>query len=417
MTGVPMGLGAYKRDFAGAPEVQLLNRFTETSPTNLKEQVALLSRPGSNLLVNAPADTSAGVIRKSYSKKGLFGGDLFIVSGGNFYRYGLTTGLVQIAGLIGSGIPKLAWDTGPGYQHLFISDGLLLQVYEGGSQATGTLSKSATPTTADVIGIGGAYYGWNASVNTGTPNGSSGQPWLCNPGSDAFTAMANMLNFIGTPGTDFSTALRGANTLVTATANGGPPATSVTLTAITDLAAGNSIATTVFSGSDVSFGSATLTGGGVHQLVGVIIPTGEAINALCSLNHYVMASVSNSNKMFFIQPGDVVVDTLNFFSKESNPDPIFDLLTVGDTFIAAGGGSMEVWYPTGDLNAPFAPIEGRTMARGIVDGTLVLVKDTPILVGDDGIVYQYSQSLQRISNHGIEERIREQLRSEAGLDL
>lgn len=415
MTTVPMGQGAYKRDYAGSPEIKLLNRFVEGSPTNLKEQTALLARPGTNQVVSAAADTSTGHIRRTYSKNGLFNGDLFIVSGGNFYRYG-TEGLIQISGLIGSGIPKLTWDSGPGYQHLFISDGLLLQLYRGGSHASGTLSKSSTPTTADVIDIGGTYYSWNTSVDTNSPNGTSSHPWLCNPGSDAFTAMANMLNFTGTPGTDFSTALRGANTQVTATANGGPPATTVTLTAITDLAAGNSIVTTVFSGSDVSFGSGTLTGGGTHQLVGVYVPTGEAINALCTLDHYVMASVANSTKMFFIAPGATTINTLDFFSKESNPDPIFDLLTVGDVFLACGSGSTETWYSTGDLNSPFAPIEGRTEARGIIDGTLVLVKDVPVCVGDDMIVYTIMDGqFQRISNHGIEERIREQLRSEAGL--
>jgi hypothetical protein len=120
--------------------------------------------------------------------------------------------------------------------------------------------------------------------------------------------------------------------------------------------------------------------------------------------------------MFFLEPGDDTINALNFFSKESNPDPILDLLTVGDTFIAAGAGSIETWYATGDLNAPFAPIEGRTVTRGIVDGSLVLVQDQPIFVGADGIVYSFAGgALNRISNHGIEERIREQLRFEAGV--
>lgn len=406
-------MGAYKRDYAGAPEIKLVNRFIESMPSNLREQMSLLARPGTNLLTSAAADTSAGLIRRLYTKIGLFNNDLFIVSGGNFYRYTASGGeLIPITGFIGSGIPKLTWDSGIGYQHLFIADGTLLQYYAGGSHATGTLTGSYS--SSQVLDIGGTYYGYNAAVDTNSPDGSAAHPWLCNPGTDPITAMANMLNYIGTPGADFSTNLRGANTEVTAVANGGPPASSLTLTAITDLAAGNLITTTI-SGSGMSWGAATLAGGGVHSLFGVYVPTGEPINAVCSLDHYVMASVGGSNKMFFIQPGDVTIDTLNFFSKESNPDPIYDLLTFGDTFLACGPGSIENWYATGDLNAPFAPIEGRTTARGIIDGSLVLVQDTPVLLGSDGVVYTYTQGLTRVSTHGIEERIREQLRSAAGI--
>jgi hypothetical protein len=117
--------------------------------------------------------------------------------------------------------------------------------------------------------------------------------------------------------------------------------------------------------------------------------------------------------MFFLEPGSTTVNTLDFFSKESNPDPVLDLLTAGDVFIAAGAGSIETWYPTGNADAPFAPIEGRTIARGIVDGSLVLVQDTPVFVGADGVVYAVGQGLTRISNHGIEERIRELMHAQA----
>jgi len=411
MTTIPFGLGAYNRTYAGSPEIQLLNRFVEQVPSNLRERVGLISRPATTYL----ATIGGGPIRRSYSKLGLFNGDLFIVSGNSLFRYPAGGPVIPIIGNVGNGNPKMTWDAGPGYQHLFISDGELLQVYEGGTHASGTLSGSVP--TNQVIDIGGTYYSWNAAVDTNSPDGSSAHPWLAKPtsGGNAWNAMANMLNFIGVPGTDFSTALGGANTQVTAVANGGP-AISMTVTAITDLTAGNSIVTSVFSGAGISWSHPTLVGGGTHSLVGVYVPTGEPINGLCTLNHYVMASVGGTNKMFFILPGEIVIQTLNFFAKESNPDPIIDLLTSGDTFIAAGSGSIETWFGTGELNAPFAPIEGRTIARGIIDGTLVLVQDTPVFVGSDGVVYMLSAgALQRISDNGIEERIRILTRQQAGV--
>lgn len=416
MVALQFGRGAYKRNYAGAPEIQLLNRFIERMPSNFREKMGLLARAGTGTLAYVPPNYAGAVIRRFYSKRGLFNNDLFIVSGNNLYRYLAASpgGLIQIQGVIGdSGVPKFAYDSGPGYQHLFVTDGELLQVYKGGTQASGTLT--GTP-TSQVIKIGTTYYSWNASVNTGPPDGTSAHPWLANPGSDAFTALANMLDFIGTPGVDFSSGLAGANTQVTASAHGGPPATSVVLQAISDMTDGNSIATTIFSGSGISFSTATLTGGGVQTLYGVYMPTGQAVNGICTLDHYVMVSIAGSNVMYFIEPGDVVVDPLNFFAKEANPDPIADLCTIGDTFLAAGTGSIETWYPTGDLNAPFAPIEGQTVSRGIVDGSLVNVQDTPIFVANDGIVYAMVQGvLQRISDNGIEERIRRLLRTTAGL--
>lgn len=413
MTALKFGLGAYKRSYAGAPEVQLLNRMLEPSPSNVREQLALLARQGTTLR----ATIGAGPIRKSYSKLGLFDGDLFVVSKSTLYRYSASGVITAIAGVIGPGNPKFTWDAGPGYQHLFVSDGELLQAYIGGTHASGTLS-GVTPTD-QIIQIGDTYFGWNAAVDTGSPDGTSAHPFLANPtsGGDPFTAMANLLNFIGIPGVDFSSVIGGQNTEVTALANGGPPATSLTVTALSEFADGNAIATTVFSGTTgLAWGGTTLTDGGTHSLIGVYVPTGEPINGLCTVDHYVMASVGGTDKMFFILPGELTIQTLNFFAKESNPDPIMDLVTVGDNFLAAGSGSVETWYGTGDLDAPFAPVSGRTISRGIVDGTLVSVQDTAFFVGSDGVVYSYSgNGFVRISDNGIEERIRILTRAQAGV--
>ena len=412
MTALQFGMGAYKRDFAGAPEIQLLNRFIEQMPTNTIEKVGLLARPGTNMLLTAAPSVPGGLIRKCFSKPGMFQGDLFIVSGGSLYRYSEPTATLQlINGTIGNGQVKMTWVGGEGYKYLFISDGLLLQYYKGGSVASGTLSGTASN---QVVDIGGTYFSWNTSVDTNSPAGTAAHPWLCNPEGDYLQALSNAINFVGTPGVDFSTNLLGQNALVTSYTTGGPPATSMTVAAYDDTTNSNSIVTTV-TGTGLSWTGATLSGGGNQNLHGVYVPTGEPVNALCTLDGYVMVSIASKNKMYFINPGATVIGALNFFSKESNPDPILDLLTVGDTFLALGSGSIETWYATGNADAPFAPIEGRTEARGVVEGTSVLVQDIPIVVGADGIVYTVQQGLTRISNNGIEERIREQLRSAAGV--
>lgn len=546
MTNLPLGVGAYKRTYGGEPEIELKNRFLEQNPTNLIEKIALLTRCGTNEL-NA---FSGGQNRGQFTKPGLFGGDLFVVSGPNLWRYAEDGTKRQIVGTInGTGHPITTWQKGIGYERLFIGDGLLLQYYEGGSHAAGSLTLSGTISN-QVITIAGVYYSWNAAVDTNAPDGSATHPWLANPGTDPLVAMANLLNFNGTRGVDFSSALGGPNTVVSGssappsaqgtltvsgglisnqviqignvyytwgldlspaadgsaaapwiaklgvdnaaslvnmvqlinytgtpgvdfslavaaaspfvsaqstattmtvtalvagsggnaivsvvtsglhlawgggTLSGGSASASVlTITARSDGTDGNAITTTVASGAGIAWGGATLTGGGIHVLHGVTVPDGQGVQTLAEVSSYVLVGIVNSQMFFWIIPGEVIIDPLNFAEKESNPDNIVDMLTVGDQVLITGQGSTENWYATGDQAAPMLPIEGRVYMRGTVDGTPVVVKDAVILVGDDGVVYEIGYSpggtadwgAKRISDHGIEERIRILMRSEQGL--
>lgn len=425
MATLPLGVGAYKRESAGAPEVRLVNRFFEQAPVNLRERYALIARPGTRLLRAFLPDTASGTLRGLYSKVGVFNSDLFVVSGKNLYRYKPDGTTIHILGEIrGTGRPSVTYAKGIGYERLFIADGLLLNRYDGGTHAQGTLTATGTINTQKVE-IGGTWYAWNADVNFGPPDGTMATPWLANPGTDPLTALANLLNFNGVPGVDFSSTLAGPSTLVTALAQGGPPATSLTVTAISDGTDGNLITTTV-DGSDLGWGNPTLESGGSHNLHGVPMPNGDPAGVCCTLNEYVLVSKAGSPKFYFIRPGETSIDALSFMTKESNPDAISDMITVGDVVLIMGRASSETWYATGDANTPFAPLQGRTLPRGIINGTAALVEDTVLLVGSDGIVYtvtgsnygagQYQRTaIARVSNHGIEERIRRQLRREAGL--
>lgn len=434
MVTVPLGIGAYKRAAAGEPEIKLVNRFVEKSIVNQREHVTLLSRFGTNSL----AQFAPGQIRANYSKRGLFDGDLFVVSGTSLYRYSRSTGATTaITGTVGgTGFVYATWQKGIGYERLFISDGVNLQYYNTHAMGLLTLTLAAADgnITSQVIDINGTYYSWSATVDPGTtPDGTSAHPYLALLGTaDATTgttadsaSLANMvllLNYSGIPGYNFSQSVPGANVDVTATSTD----TTLTLTAIVDGTAGNAVTTSVFSGAHLAFGAATLAGGGGSALVNVPMGvSGEAPKALASVSSFVLVSVANTPKFEFLQPGAVTIDPLDYAEKESNPDNILDMLTVGDQVMISGNGSAESWYATGDLDLPFAPQEGRVYRRGVVEGTPVAVKESVIFVSDDGKVYQigykeYSPSmqygdLQPISDHGIEERIRTQLRRLQGL--
>lgn len=425
MASIPLGHFAYRRQYAGAPEIRLENRFLEAAPSNLREQATLLTRAGSNpfdYYSSAPGPVTGN--RANFDTPGLFNGDLFTVSGPNLYRKPTVGSKVQVEGLInGAGSPTHAYVKGIGYEHLFIADGLLLQYYDGGSQAAGTLT--GTPTPGDIVQIGTTYYGWATDVTSNLADGTLTHPFLALSGGadDNLTTLVNLLNFDGVRGVDFSPTVPGPNPLVTGIANGGPPATSATITAVSEFVDGNSIATLVHTGSDIAFADPTLTGGGIQALHGVPVPDGQGVRALTQVSSFVLVSIANSQKFYWINPGETTIDPLNFAEKESQPDNIVDMLSIGDQAMIMGEASTENWYATGDSDAPLLPIEGRVFQRGVVPGTAVVVKDGVMLVGDDGVVYNIGMAsgqttsfgVNRISTHAIEERIRYQLRAEQGL--
>ena len=433
MVTVPLGMQAYARRFAGEAEIKLVNRYMEQNPTNLREHVALLSRPGSTLNV----EELSGLGRSTFSKVGLFNGDLFVVFGTSLYRVS-SSGVTPITGTlanVGNGYCYATWMKGIGYEFLFISDGQSLWFYTTHAMGTLTLSGGSITdwtSSGQVIDINGTYYGWSATPNTGTQTGSDTAPYLFRLGSatlpdglgllgdaSSLSAMALGLNYAGVSGDDYSTFITGPNPDVTAV---GPQLQTdplkVVCTAILDQDLGNNVTTSVYSGSHLSWTSTTLVGGGGSALTQVPLPGTDVPASLDNLSSNVLVAVAGSQKFYWILPGATVIDPLNFAEKESNPDNISQLVTIGDQTIICGDGSTENWYATGSFSAPFAPVEGRVYARGALEGTAVLVKDELVLVGDDGVVYTIGYTwgntsqygVHRISNHGIEERIREQIR-------
>lgn len=439
MVTVPLGMQSYSRRFAGEAEIKLVNRYMETNPTNLREHVALISRPGSTNFFTA----GSGLGRSTFSKVGLFNGDLFTVIGTQLYRCSATevTPITGTLANVGNGYCYATWMKGIGYEYLFLSDGQTLWYYTTHAQGTLTLAGGSITdflSSGQEIDINGTYYAWSATVDANAPAGTLANPYLARLGSavpdglgltgdqSSLSAMALLLTYAGVSGDDYSSAVTGPSPDVTAV---GPPLQTspltLVLTAIEDLSGGNTITTTipVNSAGYLSFTAVTLTGGGGSALQAVTgMDPSEVPASLDNLSSNVLVAVGTSPKFYWILPGATVIDPLNFAEKESNPDNISQMVTVGDQIIICGDGSTENWYATGNFAAPFAPVEGRVYRRGALAGTAVAVKDDLVLVGDDGIVYSIGYTfgdtstygVHRISTHGIEERIRTQIRSLQG---
>jgi flagellar hook protein FlgE len=122
--------------------------------------------------------------------------------------------------------------------------------------ATGTLTIAAQPTANDTVTIGGNTYTFVSSLDS-TPDevliGASAADTLANLSAAISGTTGNGQG----AGTTYSTGTT-ANTSVTVT---GTTASTLSLQAIADGAAGNSVVTTASDAASLSFGGATLAGG------------------------------------------------------------------------------------------------------------------------------------------------------------
>lgn len=127
-------------------------------------------------------------------------------------------------------------------------------------------------------------------------------------------------------------------------------------------------------------------------------------------NGFVIAVKANSDRFYWLQPGALTFNALDFATAERFPDKVNQVRAVGDEFWLLGEKSVEVWRATGDGAAPFQRIEGRVFNFGTFDGSAVRMKDTSVvMVADDGTVFDIMGNPKQISNPAIAETIRDQI--------
>ena len=139
------------------------------------------------------------------------------------------------------------------------------------------------------------------------------------------------------------------------------------------------------------------------------VPDARPPGSVDTLKTHVLCAHGKTGRVYWVKPGAVIIEALDFATEESQPDDVLDIMIVGDTAMFVGENSTEVWYPTGLLDAPFAPVSGRVYDKGAIEGSVVNVNGTVFLVGTDNIVYAISGKANRVSSHGVEETIRKHL--------
>lgn len=394
---LPLGIGAYDRQYGKMPQIKLVNRFFETNPSNVTDGVSLLSRPVTSFL----AGFGDGPIRNTFTQEGTFDGDLFVVSASALYRRtkaGVTTTIPSF--IAGTGTPAMAGTD----EFLWIADGQFLQFYDGvGSRATNDLLVTGAILNGQTVTLNGIVYTFKTvlAVANDVLIGAGPEEALQNL-SDAVNSLpetAGVAYAIGTTENTFIAAQPDVTVLP-------GPNYRLTFYARVGGVAGNAYTTTetLVNGS---FATPTLTGGVAGALTAVPTPDDVGIVSLCVLGGFVLCLAANSQIIYFIRPGEFLIDPLDFFSSESLPDEGISLMSVGDQFWCFNKQSTDAFYLSGVEDVPFSVFQGRSFSKGALEGTAVRIDPEVVVVGHDGIVYAVGgDGAQRISNHGIEERIR-----------
>lgn len=405
MTNIPLAHGDWRRDVAKEAQIPLLNRYFEEDPVPNDGGTALLARPA----LRKWLEVGTGPIRGMFSAKGMFDDALFIVSSSTLYKVNPD----ETVDTIGSGIAGADTDYVPMCitdRYLFLADGSNLWYYTDNGFSQGTLTAAGAIANNDVVVIGGIYYKFTTgAVDTGTPLGTAGAPWLVKVGATTAASLDNLAAAIensGDPGTDYSTVLE---------ANDQVAVVSVSATVLVIRAAepgvGGDAITTTETGANISWGGAVLDGGGDTSFTTIEMPDDVGVVWVDTIASFVIVVVAQgfdmNGRFYWVQPDENVVDPLDFATAERAPDPIYSVLTLGDQFWLFGSSTTEIWYPTGDGDAPFQRIQGRLFDRGSWGGTAVKIGDEMIVTDADGVVYRIGQGIQRVSNNGIEQRIRE----------
>ena len=417
MADVPLAKSDYFRGVAKEARILTKNRFYEANPVLTDQQIAMIARGGLRRFIYL----GDGPIRGVYSQSGSFNDAAFCVSGEQLWRVEKDQTKTFIGNITSSG-PRASASmaatsnigTTPAF--LFVCAGGSLYLYVENGYALGTIT--GTPADTDVVRVGAIYYQFTSgSVDAGTPDGTVGNPWLVSLGAlpeNAWQNLAGAFDATGNAGVEYSTNLLSPNADIQVA---GYTPTTVNVRASAVGALGNSVVTTE-SGAGIAWTAGTLTGGGAPTLSQVQMPEDLGVISVGYIASYVVVIPAQgqgvNGRFFWIEPGETTVDPINFATAERAPDPINGVVVFGDQFWLPGSTTTEVWYFTGDFEAPVARTRGVVFDRGTWRGTGIQVKDSMIIVDSEGGVFKISGSGgQRISRPDIEERIKKAIQKQA----
>ncbi len=143
------------------------------------------------------------------------------------------------------------------------------------------------------------------------------------------------------------------------------------------------------------------------NLLAVTMPDGFDTRAVAFISGHFIAIRNDTHKFYWsAQLDGRTFDALDFASAESEPDNLLDCVTMRGNLYLMGVSTIEPWYYTGALDLPFSLIQQRLFPKGTHStGCAIEMDNALVWVGSDAIVYRTADVPERLSDHGIEERI------------
>lgn len=420
---LPRNASSARRQVAKAAEAVLKNRYIEENTALNDTPFSYISRPGLKKWMTV----GDGHIRKVFSEPGVFDDDLFVVSGVFLYRVDAATETATLIGELnndplGSVSMAATAPVGEIPAYLYIAEGGVLWCYTEESGSLGHLDVTGTITSGEQVEINGTYYQFTSgSVDTGTPAGTSGNPWLVDMGASTSAAVYNLylaINAKGTPGTTYSTDLTEHATVSATSQSGG----DLYVRADASGSIGDTYTTTETLANG-AWEAATLQNGGQPALYQIDTPDDNGAISVAHINSYVIVvpvqdeDLATNGRFYWIEPGENEIDPLNFATAERSPDKLHQVVVFSDMFWLLGEKTTEPWITTGDAAAPMQRYRSMLFDRGSWEGTAIQVKDSLIVADQDGAVFQIKGGLKRISTPQIEERIRKAIQLEKKLTV
>lgn len=137
-------------------------------------------------------------------------------------------------------------------------------------------------------------------------------------------------------------------------------------------------------------------------------PNPAKVSSVATINSYFLLGVLDTQRFYWINPGDTDPDPLSFASAERIPDAIKSIHVISDEVWFVGASGPEVWSTTGDADLPFQRINGRVYSDGCIERDTsinVVFNSLPaiIWVTDTSSVVVAQGQITKISNESVEE--------------
>lgn len=140
-------------------------------------------------------------------------------------------------------------------------------------------------------------------------------------------------------------------------------------------------------------------------LVSIPFPDGASVAKVIVGASRAIAIRKDTGKFYWSEPLGTSITALNFATAESAPDRALDLLFIDNILIIFGAETVEFWPATTSSDAPFTPLQGRVIERGIkATGCATQIGSAYAWVSNHNQICLNDENTV-ISNPGLEERI------------